>query len=324
MRTFYYFLFSFFFVFVSCDDRNDKRPYLPNSVGNINSLQVVISNDLWSGEVGDIIRENFAAAADGLPQDEPLYSMSQIAPESFEDFVRTNRIFLYVNLTEEESFGIVKDKYARPQTGAIIQAQTEERLIELINEKAPQIIQAFHSSEITERQRRTKVSTQKVDSLKNNLKINIEIPSAYRLAESDGEYFWYRKDLKDGEMNILIYSVPIDRIGSDSTAVGDIIAIRDTVGSAYIPVEDEDQMITEQAYAPFLFKTTIDGRESYLTKGIWELVNYHMAGPFINYAVKDEENNRYLILEGFIYAPMVPKRNLQFELESILLSTKFQ
>lgn len=323
MKFLHYALFFLLFIVASCSENGEKKPFVPGSVGNINSLQVVISNDLWTGEVGDVIREYFAAPADGLPQDEPLYSMSQIAPESFEDFVRTNRIFLYVKLSDEESSGVVKDKYAKPQTGAIVQAPTEERIIEILREKSPLFIQAFHASEIAERQRRTKISTKKVDSLKNNLGVSIEIPSAYRLASSDGQYFWYRKDLKDGEMNVLIYTVPLYRITSDSTAVSDIINIRDTVGSAYIPVEDEDQMVTEQAYAPFLFKTTIDGRETYLTKGIWELADYHMAGPFINYAVKDEENQRYVILEGFVYAPMVQKRGLQFELESILVTAKF-
>ena len=47
-----------------------------------------------------------------------------------------------------------------------------------------------------------------------------------------------------------------------------------------------------------------------------------MAGPFINFAIYDVKNKRYLILEGFTYAPQVSKRNLQFELESIIRSAK--
>ena len=82
--------------------------------------------------------------------------------------------------------------------------------------------------------------------------------------------------------------------------------------------------ITEDAYAPYLFKTTIDGRPAYETKGTWEVKDALMGGPFINYAVKDEKNNRYLILEGFTYAPAVAKRDLQFELESILNTTKIE
>jgi len=325
MKSRYAVVFSLLLLFASCGKGSkSNKSYVPSSVGNINALQIVISNELWNGPVGDAIREEYAAAADGLPQDEPLFSMSQMALESFVDFARTNRIFLYVQLDEEETVGLVKNKYAKPQTGGIIRANTEERLIELIHANAPQFIEAFHQSEIKERQRRTKISKRDVDSLRKTLGVSIDIPSAYRLAGSDNDHFWYRKDLKEGEMNVLIYQVPMDMITGDSTAVADIIKIRDSIGSTFIPVEDEDKMVTEQAYAPFIFKTEIDGHPAYFTKGIWELANYHMAGPFLNFAVKDEENNRYLILEGFVYAPMVRKRNLQFELESILVSAEME
>ena len=63
---------------------------------------------------------------------------------------------------------------------------------------------------------------------------------------------------------------------------------------------------------------------AYETKGTWEVKDDWMGGPFVNYAVRDEKNNRYLILEGFTYAPAVSKRDLQFELESILNSAKIE
>ena len=48
-----------------------------------------------------------------------------------------------------------------------------------------------------------------------------------------------------------------------------------------------------------------------------------MNGPFINYAVRDDKNNSYLIIEGFIYSPSSPKRDLIVELESIIRSAEF-
>src|SRR5690606_40011178 len=66
-------------------------------------------------------------------------------------------------------------------------------------------------------------------------------------------------------------------------------------GKKYIPGPTEGSyMITEEAYAPYLFETKIDGKFAYLTKGTWEVENAFMAGPFINYAVRDEKNNRYV------------------------------
>lgn len=325
MKSLYVVLFSLLFAFTSCnhDGKRDKS-LVPGSVGNINALQIITPNDLWNGIVGEAIRNNFAAPADGLPQDEPLFSMNQMPPDAFSGFARTNRIFLYVVLSDDDMVKLAKDEYAKPQTGAIIKASSEEELVELINENASRIIEEFHKSEIAERQRRTAISMRKTDSLKKDMGVSLKIPTAYRLAKASDDFYWYRKNLRDGETNILVYEVPMNLIRNDSTAVNDIIKIRDSIGSKLMEVEDDALFITEDAYAPYLFKTTIDGKFAYETKGTWELKDAWMGGPFINYAIKDEKNNRYLILEGFTYAPAARKRDLQFELESILLSAKLE
>ena len=325
MKPFYIAFISLFIAFTSCNESGTKdKSLLPNSVGNINALQIITSNDLWNGAVGEAIRNNFAAPTDGLPQDEPLFSMNQMPPEAFTGFARSNRLFLYVVISDEDKVSIATDEYAKPQTGAVIKATSEEKLVELINKNSAKIIEAFHNSEIKERQRRTSISLMKIDSLKKVMGVSMQIPSAYRIAKATDSFFWLRKDLKDGTTNILVYTAPLSMIQNDSTAVSDIIKIRDSIGSRLLPVEDDDKFITEDAYAPYLFKTTIDGRFAYETKGTWEVKDALMGGPFINYAVKDEKNNRYLILEGFTYAPAVSKRDLQFELESILNSAKIE
>jgi len=325
MKPLYFVLLWSCTVLISCNGGGKKdKSLLPSSVGNINSLEVIIPNDLWNGIVGESIREYFAAPTDGLPQDEPLFTINQMQPESFTGFARNNRLFIYVVIGEEETAKVASNEYAKPQVGAIIKAPTEEELVKLIKENAPRIIDAFHKSELKERQRRTDISLLKTDSLKNVMGVSLKIPSAYRLAKASDSVFWFRKDLKDGTTNILLYQVPLDFIKGDSTAVGDIIHIRDSIGSKLLPVEDEGLFITEDAYAPYIFKTTIDGKPAYETKGTWEVKDAYMGGPFLNYAVRDEKNNRYLIMEGFTYAPAARKRDLQFELESILRTAKFQ
>lgn len=325
MRPLYIALLSFLIVLSSCSGNGKRdKSLVPDSVGNINALQVVIPNDLWNGIVGEAIRNNFAAPTDGLPQDEPLFSINQMQPEIFSGFARGNRLFLYVVLSDDNTVKLATNEYAKPQTGAIIKATSEEKLVQLIDENAQRIIEDFHKSEISERQRRTKISLLKTDSLRKVMGVSLEIPSAYRLAKATDTFFWFRKDLKDGTTNILVYEAPLNFIKNDSSAIGDIIKIRDSIGSKLLPVEDDGLFITEGAYAPYLFKTTIDGTFAYQTKGTWEVKGAWMGGPFINYAVKDEKNNRYLILEGFSYAPAARKRDLQFELESILESVKVE
>ena len=320
-----YFAFLTLFIFISCNETGKRdTSYLPKSLGNINTLQVITENDLWNGTVGETIREYFAAPTYGLPQDEPLFSMNQMPPSTYTGFARKYRLFLYVTLGNEDKVSIAENPYAKPQTGAIITSTTKEGLIKLINENQKRIIDTFKASEIKERQRRTSVSLMKLDSLPNDLGVKLKIPSAYHVAKATKDFYWIRKELKSGSANIIVYEVPMDMIGKDTSVVGDIITIRDSIGGKQLPVEDDGQFITEEAYAPYLFETLIDNKFAYETKGTWEVKNEYMAGPFVNYAIRDEANNRYLILEGFTHAPSVEKRDLQFELEAILKSAKIE
>ena len=301
--------FLYIITFCSCDSNGTKKNnFKQQSVGAINSLQVVVSDELWSSEVGEEIRKYFTRSTDGLPQEEPLFSINQMAPSSFKGFMKSNRIFLHLTLGNEDSLKIAKNPFAKPQTGAILTAKTKEGLIELILKNQEQIINVFYRTELKERQRRTRLSTLKIDSLKERFGLSIKIPTAYRIASKSDNFYWIRKDLKNsGSTNILIYETTLDAITNDSLALGEIIKIRDSLASGYLPVEDEGRFITEEAYLPFLFTTEIDGIFAYETKGIWEVEGAFMAGPFINFAIKDTENNRYLILEGFTYAPTVRK-----------------
>lgn len=308
----------------SCDNNSSNRPYLLESLGNINTLQVVIDNDLWNSEVGETIRTYFAAPVDGLPQDEPLFSMNQMPPETYTDFARKYRSFLHVTLGNQEGLSIEQNPYAKPQTGTFIIAKSKEGLIRLIEENHKRIIAEFKATELREKQSRIRISLKKLDSLRNFFGITFNMPSAYRTALATPDFCWYRKNLKQGETNVIVYQVPMSMIRADSTLARDIIKIRDSVGGSLLPVEEEDaRFITESAYAPYLFTTKIDGHFAYESKGIWEVTNQWMGGPFINYAVRDSINDRYLILEGFVYAPATSKRDLQFELEAILRSTRF-
>lgn len=308
---------------VSCNNSETKEAYKQKSVGNINSLQILITDELWNDSVGEEIRNYFAAPTEGLPQEEPLFSINQMDPSTFSGFIKSNRLFLHVTIGQQDQFKLVTNAYAKPQTGAIITAKTKEGLVQLIADNQEEIIKAYFKSEIKERQKRTAISPKKIDSLKERFGLTIKMPSAYRTAHKGEDFYWLRKDLKKtGSTNILIYEAPINAITSDSTALGEILMIRDSIGGNFLPVEDNGRFGTDYSYSPNFYVTELDQKFAYKTKGVWDVKGEFMAGPFLNYAVKDEKNNRYLIIEGFTFAPAERKRNLQFELESIIKSVK--
>ncbi|MCM8569636.1 DUF4837 family protein [Gramella jeungdoensis] len=319
-------LLAILILLISCKNEkstpNDR--ILSDSSGNINQLTVVIENDMWEGEVGEAIRNNLAAPVDGLPQEEPLFSLSQIPPETFTGFVRNSRIFLKIE-KGRKGMDLVSDEFARPQTGIVVQGNGSEEIIEVINKESDSIIKMLKKTELKEKQRRIRKSLKKDESLQEKFGLKLNFPSAYRYAKEEDDFIWIRKEIPKGNMEILIYEVPISKIENDSSVIANITRMRDSIGKAKVPGPVEGSyMITEKAYAPYLFETKIDGKFAYETRGTWEVQNAFMAGPFVNYAVKDEANNRFLILEGFVFSPSRGKRDNIFELDAILQSAKIK
>lgn len=319
-------LASILLIFSCKNDKSQKnRIILSDSSGNINQLTVVMDNDLWEGEVGEAIRSNFASPVNGLPQDEPLFTLDQIPPKAFTGFVRNSRIFLKVEENKPEGLDFINDKFAKPQTGIVFMGQNNGEVVDLINNKSDSIINILKKTELKEKQRRIGKSLKKDDILKQKFGLELKFPTAYRYAKEDSSFVWIRKEIPKGNMEILIYDVPISRIENDSSVVANITKIRDSIGKAEIPGPvDGSYMITEKAYAPYLFETTIDGHFAYETRGTWTVENAFMGGPFVNYAIKDEENDRFLIVEGFVFSPSRAKRDNIFELDAILQSAKLE
>lgn len=313
-------------VLVSCGDNSKtKKAYLADSSGNINNLTVILDNDLWKGEIGEAIRKNLAAPVDGLPQEEPIFSIRQMPVESFGGFGRSSRIFLKIEKGKAPGIKYFKNPYAKPQTGVVISGENNQEIVNLIEENADQIIKKLKDTEIREKQRRISKSLKDDNRLRQELGVSLKFPTAYRYAKEKDGFFWIRKDIPSGSMEILIYQVPLATFDKDSSVIGNVIKMRDSIGEVHIPGPTEGSyMITEAAYAPYLFDSEIDGKFAYETKGTWEVKDAFMAGPFVNYAVRDPENDRYLILEGFVFHPSASKRDNMFELEAILKSAKIK
>ncbi len=323
MKNFYT-LLILMLLCISCNEGTPVK-YVPDSVGGMNSLSVIMEDDLWKSEVGDEIRKHFAASVNGLSWDEPLFNMSQMNSSVFTGFARTNRNILIVRKDAEKGTSIKDCLYAKPQKVLLIQAPENEQIISLINEKADEFIKELKLHEIKENQKRIKLSLNKDNQLKEVLGVSLNMSSVYKVVKQENNFFWIEKQIQKGTMNIIAYEMPLNSIPNDSTRVDAIIKMRDSIGKRYIPGREEGMyMITEKALAPYVFEASVAGNNAIETRGQWEMKNFMMAGPFLNYIVEDKKNNRLLVIEGFTFAPSTNKRDFMFELEAILRSLKIE
>lgn len=318
-------LFLISILVLSCNDNSSNQRLVPASSGNINTLLVVVDNLLWEENVGESIRDVFAAPVQGLPNDEPLFSISQMPTMVFTDFATKNRIVLKIEKGKTAATFIKEDVFSKPQTLVVVSGKTNQDIIDQIEANADKIISAFKKEEIQEKQRRMGLSLFDTKAIQEQMGIDIKFPTAYRIATQADNFFWVRKDINTGNMDFMIYQVPLSSIKKGDSTVVDIIKMRDSIGKAHIQSSIEGAyMITEEAYAPYVHEVTINNKPTIETKGIWDMKNAFMSGPFINYAIEDKANNRYVVVEGYVFAPSVEKRDHVFELEAILKSVKIK
>ena len=308
---------------VGCNDASKKNDV--NYSGKLNTISVIIDDDLWNGEVGDSIRNKFASPVLGLPQEEPLFSLNQYPVKLLEGFKSNSRNVIIIKKIAKSEFKIDESNLSNPQNIIRFSGRTVQELIDSIQIHSTNIIKTIKNSEIQRYQKVLRLLPKaETQEIKKKFNVKILLPEKYKLMLKGKNFVWFKKEITSGNLSILVYQLPITSIKDNPNAVNRIIKIRDSVGNKYIHgAVPYTRMITEKSFAPFVSKTTINGRPTFETKGNWELSNDFMSGPFLNYGMIDQTNKRILVVEGFCYAPAKQKRDLLFELETIAKSILF-
>ena len=303
----------FLITALSCSDNQQKL--LPASSGNINNISVVTNDELWEGAVGEVIRENFGRPIYGLPQIEPIFSLSHIPSKVFSGFATKSRTILKIDVSENEGVFNFKNTYASPQRIIQITANSPDKIIEIINENLNSIYSTMYFNEIQEKQRRISKNLNKTQAIKNNTGVSLKFPSAYRVAKADTNFVWIRRDIETGSVNLFIHR-------QTNLTEQSIIEKRDSISKIYIPGPVENTyMSTDLIYTPNTQEINVGGKQVFETRGLWEIEGQFMAGPFLNFQIKLGDDD-FIMLDGFVYSPGSTKREYIFELEAIMRSLK--
>ena len=304
----------FLITALSCSDNQQKL--LPASSGNINNISVVTNDELWEGAVGEVIRENFGRPIYGLPQIEPIFSLSHIPSKVFSGFATKSRTILKIDVSENEGVFNFKNTYASPQRIIQITAKSPDKIIEIINENLNSIYSTMYFNEIQEKQRRISKNLNKTEAIKNNTGVSLKFPSAYRVAKADTNFVWIRRDIETGSVNLFIHR-------QTNLNERSIIEKRDSISKIYIPGPVENTyMSTDLIYTPNTREINVGGKQVFETRGLWEIEGQFMAGPFLNFQIKLGDDD-FIMLDGFVYSPGSTKREYIFELEAIMRSLKY-
>jgi hypothetical protein len=325
---FHFILFLSLLALTSCNEGTGSKP---NSSGKTAEMIVVTSNQAkWESPAGDTVRSFFNRDFEVLPQPEPLFELAHIPLATFDEtpMFQSHHNILIIDIDQElknARIDIRKDEWAAPQTVIQISAPTEEEWIAFFNESGSIVLSLLQKSE-RERLINTfnKFRDAEVrDEVKNIFHFTIELPSGFYVAKKTTGFAWIRKETPKTSQGVMIYTYDfLDTVAFDPAR---IIAFRNSMTEEYIPGPSEGSFMTvSEEYLPITSKKIdFNGLFAVETRGLWKLENDFMGGPFISFTLVDEKRNKVITIDGYVYAPNAPKRDLMIQMEALIYSLKF-
>ncbi len=117
----------------------------------------------------------------------------------------------------------------------------------------------------------------------------------------------------------MIFDYPAN--GPEDLNTDALIAKRDLITKEFVHGPREDSYMTiSPMYTPIAFDLNKDGLDLVELRGLWELENGFMGGPFVSHSVYDASRNRIVTVDGYIYYPNQKKRVKLKQLEAIIYS----
>jgi len=332
MKRSYFFLpFAIFLLaFYSCGENKKGKPSSRSSGKTAEMLVATSSENRWQGKVGEAIRAYFNQDYEVLPQVEPLFEMAHIPIDKLLEnkMFKAHHNILIVEIDETAKDNTIearKDFWSKPQRIINIKSPSEDAFVSFFNEKKEAIYSILMDSEY-ERLQKTFYAFRDRDimsEIKNHFGFSLEVPSGFYVATKKAEFMWIRKETQHNSQGLIIYTYDyMDTLAFDQAR---IISFRNTITEEFVPGPSEGSyMVVAEEYSP-IYSMSIDfnGIFAIETRGLWRLENDFMGGPFVSYTFVNERNNKVVTIDGYVYAPNKPKRDLLIQMEAIAHSITF-
>lgn len=336
----------------SCNDEMAKTyEAKPIAMGRMNEIIAVADEDLWDSPVKDTFNYYFQSAYPIMPSPEPMfdvryYSPKQLGQEPLRKELRTYIMLADLNDLEatttkmlrrdigEERFlrakqdqtfltSVGKDKWARNQIIIYVFANGKKKLMEAIRDNYSAIAKRVRLHDKVQLDASIYVlkneSPGLIKKIEKKMGVSIRIPGDYlSLKEDEDNFMWFKKDTKEATMNIIIQKFPY----TDTSQLDpeNIIKRRDEYGKIHISsIADGSYMVTNTEDLPtYEYTYDINGLYTREVRGIWEMENDFMGGPYATYMIHDKSANELIFIDTFVYAPGKSKRNMMLQLEYIV------
>ena len=302
----------------------DDNTYLKTVTGKAGEVIVVLDRSNWTGEVGNSLRNTLAIDYPMLPQKEPSFNLINISKTAFSDLFKIHRNIIYFNIDEkvtQSGVFVRRDVWAQPQIVITVEAKDSQEASELI-QKNSQVI--FDAIDQIEKERIARSSKKYEESSIRSVVAekfggSPYFPKGYSIKKVTDNFIWASQETTSTNLGILIYTIPYD--GNEFPTMEKILAEQNEVLKNNVPgMFPNSYMTTATAETPIMTPYKYKNKNFVEIRGLWEVANDYMGGPFVEHIMYAKEQGKLLVVEGFVYAPRYKKRNYIRQVESIVYS----
>ncbi|MFN3839839.1 MAG: DUF4837 family protein [Cyclobacteriaceae bacterium] len=332
----------------SCNQKNPE--YLPVATGKPGDMILIMDSVQWNGPVGNALRKIFKAEVPGLPREEPMFNLIYVHPRKGTTLLTQIRNLVFVftldqntpgsqilresfdeetltRIQSDSSFFVstASNEYARGQEVMYLFGNTEADLLRNLAENELSIRNFFND---IEKKRAvaalTATSTTRAltEFLKKENGIEIRVPFGFKVADKQPDFVWLRQ--MDAKVDKSVF-ITWKRYESEYQFLPDsLVSWRNQVLRNYLfeDPDNPDSFLVTETQVPFkpviARQFVFNNAFAMELRGLWKTNTNTMGGPFISYAVADQQTGLIYYLEGFCYSPGKDQRETIRELEAIL------
>jgi hypothetical protein len=325
--TGFFVLIAFLMVTISCDTSQNqggaRGKIMPNITGGAGEVLLIMDSFNWDNSAGELMKDILKEEYHGLPQSEPLFDVIQITAASFDGFYKFHRSIILTSIVSgsESRIRFRENVWAKPQIMVHLEAPNAAELIKLIGENENRIqnfLVLYDRNRLMKTYKDSKdLAIQK--EIAAHHQVRLAIPRGYNLDFSKEEYTSVSIEAPDLSQVIQVYDYPAK--GPEDLSTANIIEQRNIFTRTYVQGPTEESYMTiSRMFEPITYDLRNNDMDVVEMRGLWELENGFMGGPFVSHSVYDAKRNRIITVDGYIYFPNKKKRIKIKQLEAIIYS----
>lgn len=313
--------------FTACDAFRSASTNKATSQGSPYEVVVICNQPEWNSQLGDTLRLVLSGYIPYLNQEEPTFDLVRVTNQSYDGLIAKHRNILEVNINpaiKEASIAVRYDITAAPQIILTLQAPTVEAATAYVSEHRESLVKGF---QIAERDRAVefakKYNVAHINkTIQEKFGVEMKIPEGFTIRQDSENMLWISFEYPVASQGVVIYSYPAE-LGINSLSEENLVDARNEF-VARIPGPSDGSYMTTFTEVPQIYRPIrIEGRLWVEMRGLWDVVNDFMGGPYVSYSTIDEATNSVFTIDCYVYSPKYGKRNYLHGLEHLVYNTKF-